>query len=326
MGEVTAVLRRSKSAVKQRRISGSATLPWSATHKSHIQNQQHHQLMTRIREFQVILNFSPAKRAALASCFHSCLLGFSQEWAPCITACGSNVAKLLGKRDGLLREKTSLIFEKHLQRRKPFLLLSHDVQQQPEHRLIFHESSCSCTHKQSCFHVCLHYIHTFSEHCHSCPAPGLCEQHKQHQELPSSPQGVWLTQQHRLKPTEFSLWLKVWTALKHFPWPLHGFHWGMPQQHPGVCSFFILSSTLDSQKPFTQLAGWFNWSSLVFWRAIWFCPHLQAEDICVCLFLFRGGWETVCSSLRNGTGSQRPWTAPGWTELWYQSSWQTGHV
>lgn len=43
---------------------------------------------------QVILNFSSTKRIALASCSHSCLLGFSWEWAPCITACGCAVAKV----------------------------------------------------------------------------------------------------------------------------------------------------------------------------------------------------------------------------------------
>lgn len=161
----------------------------------------------------------------------------------------------------------------------------------------------------------LHHIHAFPEHCDSCPAPGLCEQH---QELPSSP-GARL--QTAATPgcvavsaaqaeTSQILWLKVWTALK--------------------CTrcvyFLILRSSLDSQMPFAQVAGSLNQRGLVFSTDIWFCPHLQAGDISVCLFLCRCGWEAVSSSLRNGIGSQRPWPSPGWTELWYQSSWQIKQV
>lgn len=57
---------------------------------------------------QVMLNFSPAKRTALAPCLHSCLLGLAQDWAPCITACGcGGVAKLVSTADSLQKEKIS---------------------------------------------------------------------------------------------------------------------------------------------------------------------------------------------------------------------------
>lgn len=116
-----------------------------------------------------------------------------------------------------------------------------------------------------------------------------------------------------------SLCDKVGTALEHFPCPLHAFHFGVPQQHPGACIVLILRSSLHSPKLFHhQLAGRLNWKS---WDEIFgFAPTCRLSlNVCSCAGL---GGRLCPAPSGMALGHRGLGLPPGWTELWHQTSWQ----